>query len=569
LGNTFKCKFSNEYELQDLIEDIYRATFIVAHNAKFELAWLVRAGLDLSRVVVWDTMIGDYVIGGNRYGGKKGTLTLEACLRRRGLKGKESVVSTLIHKGCCPSRIPKSWLMEYGNQDVEQTLELFKLQRNEIIHGGLLPTMFTRCLFTPVLADIEKYGIHLDGERVLQVVRKVKTRHLELTKEYNELIGNVNPRSPKQLREAIYGTLGFKIPKDYRGNEILGPSGLPSTNAKVLEKLKAKNQKQKRFLELQKELAKLNAALSKTLDKFYDCINETDTHILTASLNQTVTQTHRLSSTGKNYKAQFQNFPREYKPLINTRLPGWKVGEGDQAQLEFRVAAFLGQDKQAIEDIKNKVDVHSVTASVVFAEDWNKIQDKKSAKGKELRAEAKSRTFKPLYGGTSGTDSERAYYAYFREHYREITDTQQAWIDEVLRDKTLKTITGLRFFWPTTKLTSSGFVVNSQQICNYPVQSFATADIVPIGVVYQWHIMRACGLKSFMVNTVHDSTVSEVAPGEEEIFTEIVNLSMVDKTVEYLKKVYKIDFNVPLEAEVVIKPNWSDSEEWKEKWLND
>lgn len=564
---TYTGIFKSEFELGVLVQDCQNVDFIVAHNAKFELGWLVRCGLDLTKTVVWCTQIGDYVLGGNRYGGKKGTLTLEACLKRRGLEGKESLVSKMIKGGVPTEEIPKSWLKRYGNKDVSQTLKLFLLQREEIIKDGLLGVMYTRCLLTPVLTDIEPRGVHIDKERTTLVYNRLKCKQAELLKEYNDLIGNINPRSLKQKAEAIYNVLKFKPLLSWNGEPKLTRTGKLPTDSATLSKLKATTKKQKRFVELQREISKVEAALSKTLDKFFACVTETEDHILTASINQTITQTQRLSSTGKNYKAQFQNFPREYKPLVCARNEGWEIGDGDQSQLEFRVAAELGQDEQAIKDIKEGVDVHTVTASIIFKEDGWEILEKKSSKWEELRTTAKTRTFKPLYGGTSGTDLEREYYEYFRRHYEGISKTQQSWIDEVLRTKKLKTITGLTFFWPNARLTGTGFVIGTQQICNYPVQSFATADIVPIGLVYQWHLMKANNLKSFLVNTVHDSTVGEVHPKEKKIYEEIVKKSLVDYTIRYLKKVYDIDFKVPLNVDVKFSRNWNDTEDWRNKWL--
>ena len=56
--------WGNEYSLATLLTAIERADFIVAHNAKFELKWLEKAGLDLSKVCVFDTYLADYVLNG-------------------------------------------------------------------------------------------------------------------------------------------------------------------------------------------------------------------------------------------------------------------------------------------------------------------------------------------------------------------------------------------------------------------------------------------------------------------------------------------------------------------------
>lgn len=80
---------------------------------------------------------------------------------------------------------------------------------------------------------------------------------------------------------------------------------------------------------------------------------------------------------------------RNFKKLVSARNPGWSVAETDGAQLEFRVGGFLGQDKQAISDIRNKEDVHRFTAHIL-----NQCEEGEVTK--EQRTAAKSDTFKPI-----------------------------------------------------------------------------------------------------------------------------------------------------------------------------
>lgn len=386
-----KYSIGSEYNYKRLVEDIEAADFVIAHNSKFELGWLHRCGLDLHNNLSWCTQVGEYVIAGNR----SLELSLESSLRRYGLPGKESLVSRMIKKGVDPRDIPIDWLLRYCSIDVRRTEELFLLQRESIINLGLLPTQFTRCLFTSVLADVERYGMHLDAERTKILYDKYSSELQQVQGDMHALMGNINMNSPKQKVEAIYTVLGFDIPKDYRGNPIVSAkTGQPSTALDVILKLRAKTAKQKKFVELAKKSSKLEALMSKALDKFYACTTETEDHILTAALNQTRTGTQRLSSTGKNYKAQFQNFPRELKPLFSARNSEWDIGEADEAQLEYRVAVFLGQDETGLQDILNKVDAHGFTASIIFKEIWEACNgDKNTPEGSEARQESKPHTF--------------------------------------------------------------------------------------------------------------------------------------------------------------------------------
>lgn len=174
-----------------------------------------------------------------------------------------------------------------------------------------------------------------------------------------------------------------------------------------------------------------------------------------------------------------------------------------------------------------------------------------------------------VYGGQSGTEAQMKYYAAFKEKYPGVTGAQENWKREVLHTKQLRTASGLIFYWPDTKMSSSGYITNSTSICNYPVQMFATADIIPIGLVYLWHKLYLVNAKSFIVNTVHDSAIGEVHPDEEVLYGKLLKSSFVEDTYRYLKNVYNVDFNVELEADYEVKTHWNDSPYWREEYLGE
>ena len=74
-------------------------------------------------------------------------------------------------------------------------------------------------------------------------------------------------------------------------------------------------------------------------------------------------------------------------------------------------------------------------------------------------------------------------------------------------------------------------------------------------------------MESFIVNTVHDSILSEVAPNEKEKYDQLARVSMEQDVIRFMRKVYGINFDVPLIAEGSYKKHWSDSEEWQKEYL--
>lgn len=528
-----------EYEQAELLARIRSADFIVAHNSKFELRWLNRMGCDPRKLLPYCTQIGEYVLLGNI----RKPLGLDAVARRRGFRGKHAFAGACIKAGVDTRDIPTGSLLRYCENDVILTHQIFLQQRRELHDSGLLQVALGRNLVTPALAAIESEGMQLDSARVRDRLDSVRIEYTAASERLNLLTGGINFRSPKQMREFIYGKLGFEELKDRRGNPIRSDSGQPRTDKNTVEQLKARTPEQREFAKAVKNLAPLKKQIQ-ILETLNECC-EKDNGQVYANFNQTVTQTHRLSSSGGKYKLQFHNFPRAFKPLFRARDPGWLLCEADAPQLEFRVAVDLGNDARGKRDIREGVDVHQFTADVMGVS----------------RQAAKSYTFKPLYGGNSGTPRERGYYQAFRERYPEVYRTQSGWTYTVLETKQLRTPSGLVFYWPDTDISKSGYITNTPSIFNYPVQMFATADIIPFTLALVWH--QIGHLRVRIINTIHDSIIAEVHPDDLAEYKQILVDCFTNQIYFILRKLYKYDFTTPLGVGIKAAQFWGEGQEEK------
>lgn len=554
--------YGNELQMSELADAIEQADFAVAHNGKFDIGWMKRAGIDMHKVLLYDTMIAEYCINGNL----KGELSLDAIAKRMLGKGKAHFIDVCMKSGIDPEDMPKRMLIDRCNSDILQTRDVFLQQREDIAERGLLGHVYTRCILSPALADIESKGMHIDSGRVSSLYLESASKLALSVQKLDEFTGGINPRSPKQVKEFVYEELKFKPKMRGKGRNA---APIYSTRTDDLLQLKATNKRQREFVELKKDFARHNADVGKNLLFFYGVATDKREGIpdgvLYAQFNQCVTVTHRLSSSGikrafahlKDDKdkvieksVQFQNFSRKYKPIFCARKKGWSMGEGDGAQLEFRVAAFLGQCRTATQDIVDNMDVHNQTAQVLT-----------DAGQPTPRQDAKAHTFKPLFGGQSGSKAEVTYYKWFKEHYSGVGQAQQSWMDEAVTDGTVTMVHGFKFYFPDCHMTSRGYVTNSTNICNYPVQHFATAEIIPIAVTYLWHAMK--GMESFLVNTIHDSAIAELHPDEHEQFREYCLHAFTGLVYHYLKEVYDIEFNVPLGIGCKIGEHWGEGQELK------
>jgi len=293
------------------------------------------------------------------------------------------------------------------------------------------------------------------------------------------------------------------------------------------------------------------SALDTYLSSFVEGINAyvKPDGMLHVRLLQHRTSTGRFSGADPN----MQNMPRggtfPVKKVFVSRWEGGKILEADFAQLEFRTAAFLSNDKIAKKEIEDGFDVHSYTASVI------------SNAGEETsRQEAKAHTFAPLYGATGfgRTTAQATYYKHFTEKYKGVALWHTKLAKEALNTGMITTPSGRQFAFPDVQRKRNGTVSHFTQIKNYPVQSFATADIVPVVLV---HIAKELDKhKSCVVNTVHDSIVIDVHPSEEDVVLNIIrdtNKSLIN----IINLEFSIQFDVPLLLEAKMGSNWLDTKD--------
>ena len=92
------------------------------------------------------------------------------------------------------------------------------------------------------------------------------------------------------------------------------------------------------------------------------------------------------------------------------------------------------------------------------------------------------------------------------------------------------------------------------------MQGFATADIVPLTCIAIDKLMVENKVKSLMINTIHDSVLIDVYPGEESIIGTIVK-NGAKSVIPMMKDYYGIDFNIPLDTEVKLGYNWLEMRE--------
>lgn len=542
---------------------------LAAHNASFELAWLLREGVfsveQLKGTRVICTMLAEWVILGNR----KDPLDLDSVAKRYRVAGKQPYSASRLAREVDKakkadglvdlSQVP--WLEEYCKADVRACRLIWEKQ--QLLLQGMEHIVEQRFSVAPVLVEMQDHPLYLD-------VEKVKELHEAVSKEMREIDDSladcgINLNSGKQLGEYLYGHspagLAFEIP-EVKGKPALTAKKAPKTDEATMHLLQATTAKQEEFLSKYFRRNKLNSQLTKYLNFFL-----ASNGVVRGEILQGRTGTHRLASSGKPVRvgkkklgSQLQNIPREFKGLFQLSTdPDWVTVEADYEGLEFVVAADLCRDEQAVFDILNGkkeegTDPHSNTARVL------------TENGQPTsRQDAKSSTFTPLYGGWGSTPAERIYVDYFRERYKTISRCQEQWAREVVAsDGVLKTPYGMKFYFPHVKMNSRGFITGTTQVYNYPIQGFATGEIVPIALRLVWESLAGCDW-AYVGLTVHDSIALACRKDKLSDLLEILKQRMLQDVVDYLKEKYNYEFTTKLGIEIKAGSHLgqSDCGEWK------
>ena len=340
-------------------------------------------------------------------------------------------------------------------------------------------------------------------------------------------------------------------PRDVRDVSANGFATDKNTMLRLLEDAKRKgNVTAEKFLKCSVRLNAVDVYLSSFVGGIERNVKQND--VLHPKYNQCVTRTTRLSSSDPNFQNQPRGNTFPVRAVVVSRFEGGKILQADYSQLEFRVAAQLSGDEVMKKDILDGSDVHKYTASIIFDKDEKDVT-------KDERTMAKAHTFKPLYGGTHGTPNEMAYYRDFMDKYPRLAKWHEDLQAEAITEGSVTLYTGQQFAFPGTERLASGAASNAPAIKNYPVQGLAGGCIMPLALIRLQSAFSKKGIKSLIINTVHDSVVIDVYPGEEDVVSKLAYKAMADVTKTF-EDYYNVKWSVPFGVDLEMGYNWLEME---------
>lgn len=227
----------------------------------------------------------------------------------------------------------------------------------------------------------------------------------------------------------------------------------------------------------------------------------------------------------------------------------------DASALEIRVAAFLSQDPVLIQEIRDGVDLHT---------------DNQQRFGLPSRLIAKVLNFRILYGGNEfsfANDPEFIPISKSKEYWKGVIDEYYKkykgiarWHESLIREA----VTTGKVISPTGReyrFTKFDGKIRDTQVKNYTVQGTG-ADIMALARVSFYNRLKKLNYPNcLIVNTVHDSIVVDCDEKTTNIDQLITTMHEVfDDIPANFKKMFGVEFNVPMAAEVQIGKNWQDME---------
>jgi DNA polymerase I-like protein with 3'-5' exonuclease and polymerase domains len=370
---------------------------LIAHNAQFDLIMLTGGvmdyrwghghGIDLTKNLYWDTMLGNYVLWPRHPLALKDTF--ERLFPGEGHKDSQDLLKRHLknqkkkrgNKGGVRYDLANWEVMEtYADDDAYMALRLYLIQKREFKHHDHPQYHHKRTVLMPVLNLLVK-----QEDRGMPYAVKASREAAQRVQKAREELGARLPFEPTGDHAKDYF---YKDPStvNRRGHASLGltpayrseKTGEPSLNSEALREL----------VELGIPWAKeweIYTLLTRAQSMYYDGWADKcgPDNRIRARIRQVGTVSTRFSIERANLQAMPHDgkleglsfvgldglpTPRQLiAQQVADTMPGWVLMEYDLSQAELRLGALLANVKRMLEAYHDDVDLHTFTAEQLGA----------------------------------------------------------------------------------------------------------------------------------------------------------------------------------------------------------
>jgi DNA polymerase I len=433
---------------------------------------------------------------------------------------------------------------EYAAEAADVALRLWRVLKPRLAAEHVLNVYETleRPLVS-VLARMERRGISIDREVLSRLSGEFAQEAAGLESEIKDIAGEaINPGSPKQLGDVLFGKLGLPGGTKTR-------TGQWSTGARALEDLAEQGHVLPQRILDWRQVSKLKSTYTDALPGFVN----PSTHRVHTSYALAATTTGRLSSSDPN----LQNIPVRTAEGRRIRAafiapPGCRIVSADYSQIELRILAEIAGIEPLQNAFREGLDIHAMTASEMFGVP---VKDMPA----EIRRRAKAINFGIVYGISAfglanqlGIAREEAG-AYIRKYFERFPGIRD-FIDEskkaAKKNGYVLTIFGRKCHYPEINASNASVrSFNERAAVNARLQGSA-ADIIRRAMVRMDGALAAKKLSAQMLLQVHDELVFEVPEAEVEKTLPVIKAVMEDAPLP------AVSLSLPLQVEAHAADNW-------------
>ena len=409
-------------------------------------------------------------------------------------------------------------LTDAAAADAVLTSALAGWQREQLKERGLEHVMQEIELpLVGVLREMERDGVRLNTERLQAITDRVhgELRDLEIS-IYDLADEEFTIGSPQQLGEILFSKLGLS--KKRRGK-----TGF-STDARVLQQIRAEHE----IIPVIERWRELNQLAKTYLEPLPHLVDE-DSRLHTTFVQAAAT-TGRLASTNPNV----QNVPvrtplgREIRGCFEAS-PGAILVSADYSQVELRVLAHMADEPVLKEIFVRGEDVHTATASQVFAKAAEELTPMDRSKAKMIN-------YGIVYGLSDfgladrldiPREEAKLFIDTYLERFPAVAAFMAATIEQAKEAGYVTTLYGRRRQIPELRARNYQVRTLGERLAFNTVIQGTAADVIKLAMIGAARALETASLRSRLILTIHDELLFEGPPEEEAAVRELVEREML------------------------------------------
>ncbi len=522
------------YKVLDILKNENVAK--VAHNAKFDYGMIKgNFGVDLPNIRC--TMIGEQLL----IQGKQKRANLAAVLDKHlGVslpKGEQkSFINMPLGKPFTAAQL------QYAGDDVKYLIPLYKKLQTLLNDRGMKELSELEYETIRVTADLELNGIFLDKEKWSKLQEIAEEGAAEARKELDTFFADY-------VGADLFGNLDI----NYNAPEQVGPilekitgASIQSTAEPFLKKIKHP------VIDAMLTYREHKKKITTYGDKFFEKHASPVDGRVHSDFQQLFADSGRFASR----KPNMTNIPKEeeYRAAFVAQDPEYRIVSADYGGQELRLMAHISQEPKFLHAIKNNMDLHCYSASLVYnipyidffnLDENGEIiikddgdPDIKEDMKRKYRTPAKSLTFGLMYGigpkkladevGISIAEAKKLMNKYFAT-FPSIKRALDNFVKDAKKNHyALSPLDGRRRDLSTFDWDNSKEVAHAMNIAkNLPFQG-AGASVTKLAMCRLKRVFDKEGWDARIINVIHDEILVEVHKDEAEQVAKLVKDNMIE-----------------------------------------